>query len=418
MEITYKTLSASLRRLVPLTALIGITALCGPGAFAQAQQVPIPEEPSTQPQIEVAGTGAATLDLGRSRNTLPGGGTASGSQINISDSALLIGAAQRLYKGGIGSFSLGGLALDEANTGTGKQLFLHQAFVDYQAKDLETYLGRTDQPNAQIVTFPTLRGDDMITFTNLLNPFSNGNNVEEHRYSNVAALTLNQGLRTFENFHVQQLINSAGTPGDTGLNSYGVSIQRLSPPTLEAIQKVVSYGAGYEYRSVGKSDGGNSQALYAGGVINLKPSLINLVDLRLLDTYTFGNNLNTFGSTADTFRANSNAIAASLRYLHSPFGKPASQTSLTVGYKSYSKVSNAGSFGVALTGIKRLGQGVDAVAQYLYQRRDDALAAAYGGARTDNAVQVGLIFNFDATFNRSIGPRRTLLNLQHQYIPD
>ena len=414
---TRKAFGVGVRRCIPAAALLALASMTGPGALAQAQQVPIPEEPSTQPQIEIAGTGVVTLDLGRSRNTLPGGDKASGSQINLSDSALTIGAAERLYKGGIGSLSLGGLALDQTNTGN-TQLFLHQAFADYQTRSLETYIGRTDQPTAQIVNFPTLRGDDLITFTNLLNPFSNGENVEEHRYSNVAAVTLNSGLRNFANFHAQHLINSAGSSTDTGLNSYGVSFQHLGLPTLEAIEKVVSYGAGYEYRNVGKTNGGNSQAVYAGGVINLKPSLNNLVDLRVLDNYTFGNNLSAFANTNDTFRANSNSITAAIRYLHSPFGKPASQVSLTAGYKTYNKVSNAGSFGIALTGVKRLGEGFDGVAQYIYQHRDGTLAAAYGGAREDNAFQLGLIFNFDATFNRNVGPRRSLLNLQHQYIPD
>ena len=418
MKTIRKALGASALRLLPAAALLAAASITGPGALAQAQQVPIPEEPGIQPQIEIAGTGVVTLDLGRSRNALPGGDRASGSQINVSDSSLTIGAAERLYKGGIGSFSLGGLALDRTNTGRGTQLFLHQAFADYQTRSFETYIGRTDQPTAQIVTFPTLRGDDLVTFTNLLDPFSNGDNVEEHRYSNVAAVTLNSGLRNFANFHAQHLIDSAGSSTDTGLNSYGVSYQRLGLPTLEAIEKVVSYGAGYEYRNVGRANGGRSQALYAGGVVNLKPSLNNLVDLRILDNYTFGNSLNAFSDTSDTFRANSNAITAAVRYLHSPFGRPASQVSLTAGYKTYNKVSNAGSFGVALTGVKRLGEGFDGVAQYVYQRRDGALAAAYGGAREDNALQLGLIFNFDATFNRSVGPRRSLLNLQHQYIPD
>ena len=418
MKIIRKNFARALKQLLPCAVLASTATCLGQAAFAQAQQVPIPESPSIQPQIEITGTGVATLDLGRSRNVQPDGSTASGSQINISDSDLVIGAAQRLYHGAIGSFALGGLTIDESNTGKGKQLFLHQAFADYQSKNLESYIGRTDQPNAQIVTFPTLRGDDLITFTNLLNPYSDGSNVEEHRYSNVAAVTLNQGLSTFENFHVQHLINSANTGGDTGINSYGFSIQHLGEPTLQAIESVVSYGAGYEMRNVGSANGGSSQAIYAGGVINLKPSETNRIDLRVLDNYTFGNNLSAFGNVTDTFRANSNALTAAIRYLHSPFGEPASQLSLTAGYKTYDKVHNASSYGLALTGVKRLGEGFDAVAQYVYQQRDGALAAAYGGARNDSTVQLGFIFNFDATFNRSIGPRRTLLNLNHQYIPD
>ena len=401
-------------------ALLGLASLGILPAFGQAQQVPIPEQPSVAPQIEITGTGVGTLDLGHLRNDLPESGQGSESQINISDSALVVGAAQRLYKGGIGSFALGGLALDQTNTGRGTQIFLHQAYVDYQTQSLEAYLGRTDTPTAQIVTFPTLRGDDLITFTNLLDPFSDGQNVEEHRYSNVGAVTFNQGLHTFENFHVQHLINSASAnaPGDTGLNSYGASVQYLGLPGLEAVEKVISYGGGYEHRSVARADGGRSDAVYAGGVINLKPSLVNLIDLRVLDNYTFGNDLRGFRNTSDTFRANSNAITAAIRYLHSPFGKPASQISLTVGYKSYDRVGSASSVGVALTGVKRLGDGFDAVAQYVYQHRGDALAVAYGGAHEENSVQVGFIFNFDTLFNRSVGPRRSLLNLQHQYIPN
>jgi len=403
-----------------LLAVLGLTGTHSRPAAAQAQQVPIPEQPSVAPQIEIAGVGIGTLDLGRSRNALPDGGRASGSQINISDSALTIGAAERLYKGGIGSLNVGGLALDHTNVGRGTQLFLHQAYVDYQTEALEAYVGRTDNPTAQIVTFPTLRGDDLVTFTDLLDPFSSGENVEEHRYSNVASVTLNQHLRSFENFHVQHLIDSSGTstPSSTGLNSYGVSYQYLGLPGLEAVQKVVSYGAGYEHRSVARSDGGSSEAIYAGGVINLKPSLVNRVDLRVLDNLTFGSDLRSFRGTPDTFRANSNAVTAAIRYLHSPFGKPAYQVSLTAGYKSYDRIGGADSVGAALTGVKRLGDGFDAVAQYVYQHRGNSLAAAYGGAREENSFQVGFIFNFDTLFNRSVGPRRSLLNLQHQYIPN
>jgi hypothetical protein len=409
------------RGLVRLASAAALVAAAGSVAQAQAQQVPIPEEPSTQPQIELAGTGVGTLDLAKTQNPAEGGGKTSANQVNFSDSALLVGAAQRLYRGGIGSFALGGLTTDQTNTGrgTGQSLFLHQGFLDYQTLRTEAYVGRTDTPPAQIVTFPTLRGDDLITFTNLLNPFSDGANVEEHRYANVAAVTFNQGLRHFENVHVQHLIDSAGSdPEGAGLNSYGISYQWLNLPTLEAIQRVVSYGAGYEHRSLSNEQGGRSDALYAGGVFNLKPSLTNRIDLRLLDVFTFGNDLKGFASTADTFRADANQITAAVRYLHSPFGTPASELALTAGYKSYNKVDDANSFGLALTGVKRLGQGFDAVAQLLYQRRDKALGDAYGGAREEKAIQIGFVFNFNATFNQNIGPRRTLLNLNHQYIPN
>lgn len=397
-----------------------LAALGGGTARAQAQQVPIPEDPAVAPQLEVAGVGVGSLDLGRKRNFLSGGRT-SGNQINISDSSLLIGAAERLYRGAIGSFSLGGITLDQANSGRtdGPQMFLHQAFLDYQALRYEAYVGRTNTPPAQIVQFPTFRDDDLLGFTYLLNPYSDGGNTNEHRYANVAAVTLNQGQRTFENFHVQNLIGSAGGPGETtGINSFGVSYQNLNLPGLEAIQKVVSYGGGYEYRSLRSGEGGGSHAFYAGGVINLKPSTTNRIDLRVLGNATFGNDLRRIDTMPDSFRADAYSVAGAVRYLHSPFGTPGSQLALTAGYRGYNRVSNAGSFGVALTGVQRLGRGFDAVAQLVYQRRSSGLAPAFGGAREDRAIQMGLIFNYDATFNPQVGPRRSLLNLQHQYIPN
>lgn len=421
-----KRINRQRRGLIIRASALAVLALTGQTLCGQAQvaqQVPIPEDPSTAPQIDVAGAGIATLDLGKARELTAHGHTSS-SQINISDSALVVSASQRLYHKGIGSFSLGGLTTDASNAGFGNgrgtQLFLHQAFLDYQAQHAEAYVGRTDTPTAQLVTFPTLRGDDLVTFTNVLNPFSNGDNLEEHRYANVASYVLNQKLTNFENFHVQHLIDSSGTADTqgTGLNSYGVSFQHLGAPSLEAVQRVVSYGAGFEHRNIGAAGGDKSDVLYGGGVINLRPGVTKRLDLRVQDIYSFGNNTRAFNSIADTYRANSNSIAASLRYLSSPFGQPSSQLALTLARKTYADVPNATSYGLALTGVKRLGQGFDLVAQYLYQQRNNGLAAAYGGARNDHAFQVGFVFNFDATFNRSIGPRRTLTNMRHQYIPN
>jgi len=366
------------------------------------------------------GSGIATLDIGR-KNGFGAGGFGSGSQLNISDSALLLGFSERLYRGGVGSFSLGALTLDEANSGrSGLGMFLNQAFLDYQTATFETYLGRTDNPSAQLVQFPTLRGDDLVDFTYLLNPFSDGKNLEEHRYGNIAAAVLNKNLRQFANVHVQHLIDSSGSQGDdsTSLNSFGASYQYLALPTREPLDRFVSYGAGFEHRAVPTRFGGASEALYAGGVVNVLPSLTHRVDLRLLVTTTFGNDLKGFDTLGDTYRADSTAIAASLRRLNSPFGLPGSALSLTAGYKTFHRVSDANEFGLALTGAKRLGDGFDAIAQIGYTHRSDALAAVAGG-RNDNLVfQVGMSFNFGSVSNQSVGPRRTPLNTRFKQIPN
>jgi hypothetical protein len=386
-------------------------ALPAPAWAMQAQPVPVPEGQSTSPQLDVAGVTVGTLGYGA---------TTGGAGINLSDSDLFVGAAQRMVlNNGIGSMGFGVLTTDAVNRGLGGSLFLNQAFADYQTESFEALVGRTDNRVAHLVDFPTLRGDDLITLTNPLDPLSNGQNVEEHRYANVAAVTLNQNTTWFEELHAQHLIDSAGNATDAGINSFGANLEYLAPPGMEAFQRVPSWGVGAEYLpAYDRSPTGLGQ-LYAGGVLNLNQSVVHRWDLRAQDIVSVGSGLTAFQNVTDTYQANSNALAASLRYLYSPFGTPGYQLALTGGYKDYFQVPGARSLGLALTGAKRLGQGFDLVAQYQGQWRDTTLAAAQtSGLPYEQTVEVGLVYNFDATFNQHLSPRRSLLNQQHRYIPE
>jgi hypothetical protein len=385
---------------------------------ARGQQPPVPEQPSVAPQIEIDGEGIATLEGHSPRLILPGGVRASRSRINLSDSALLIGASQRLYRSGIGSLIIGMTTTEENEAASGTNVFLHQLVLHYQARSLEGSLGRTNTAT-RLIDFPTVRGDDLNEFVNVLDPFSNGSNPEEHRYGEVAAVTLNRKLRYFMNIHAQHLINSAaGSAGQTGINAGGVSFQYQGPPTLEAIVRVPMWGFGYERQSIRSSDGGAANVLYGGVIYNLNPDPVDRVDVRFQDVFSTGNNLRAFGDVTDTFRAASNSVAASVRWLHSPFGTPGHQISLTAGYKSYQHVADANTVALVLTGVKRLGEGFDIVAQYTFQHRSPAYAEVFENTRNEHSIQVGFVFNFTNIFNQHIGPRRSLLNLQHQYIPE
>jgi hypothetical protein len=124
-----------------------------------------------------------------------------------------------------------------------------------------------------------------------------------------------------------------------------------------------------------------------------------------------------FTDFSDVASARSNAGAASLTYLNSPFGKPGWQFSLTAGYRAFFDVGNATEVGGALTVLKRLGAGFDVAAQYVGQWRGAALEAVETpGVRFDESVEVGLVYNFTATINSHLTPRRRLLNMQHGYL--
>lgn len=407
-----KTISKLSQSIVALTIAHASSVLA-----TQAQPVPIPEDHSTTPQLSISGVGAATLNY--SKNGSHGDGKPEAA-INFSDSALLVGAAQRLGDGkGIGSTGLSWLTLDETNEGRATQLFLNQAFLDYQSETFEALVGRADNPTAHLVDFPTIRGDDLVTLTNPVNPFSDGENVEEHRYSNVASVTLNQGLKYFQNFHVQHLINSSGSGSDTGINAFGATFEYLGPPGMDAFQRVPSWGLGFQHFLLETGPSHGLHQIFAGGTLNLNKSVTNRWDLRVQDILTFGSQLNTFQNITDSFRGDSNAISAAIRYLSSPFGRLGYQLSLTGGYKTYTDISEAKTYGAALTGVKRLGQGFDMVAQYQGQWRDRALASVQtSGLKFEQTLELGFVFSFESTINPHLTPRRTLLNQQHQYVPN
>ncbi len=398
-----------------VASLVFVLASVSTANANQAQPVPVPEDESVAPQLTFSGVGIGTLGYARTADQ-SGQGT-----MNFSDSALAIGSAQKLsHIGGVGSFGLGGLTTDQANRGTDARtnFFMHQAFVDLQTEKFEFLVGRSDNENAHLIDFPTLRGDDLITLTNPLNPFSNGANVEEHRYANVASVSYNQRLTYFENIHAQHLIDSAGLGTGTGINSVGATFEYMSEPGLEAFARVPFWAAGAEHLFVSPSSPGGLNQLFAGAVVNLNTSVTDRFDLRVQDVFSSGSDLTKFQTITDSFQADSNSLALALRYLNTPFGSPGYQLSLTAGYKNYLKVSDANSVGVALTGVKRLGQGFDAVAQYQGQWRQSALALAQSNSvGAEQIFEIGFVFGFDASLNQHISPRRTLLNQQHQYIP-
>ena len=248
-------------------------------AHGQAQQTPVPEGASVAPQIELDGTGIGTLEFHLPRLILPSGARSSTSRINVSDSAILLGISERLFrKGGIGSFVIGATTTESDKAPSGTDFFVHQLYVDYQARALEGYIGRTDT-GTRLIDFPTIRGDELNEFVNVLNPFSNCSNIEEHRYSNQAAVILSKNLRSFVNLHAQNLITSTpNTTGQAGINSFGINYQYQELTDLQALKKVPLWGLGYERQTIGRGEGGANNLFYGGIVCNfIQPKLLKSV---------------------------------------------------------------------------------------------------------------------------------------------
>jgi hypothetical protein len=386
--------------------------------WAQVEQAPIAgnNEELSLPQIEIAGEGLVSLDYQGIQGT-PGGSWTGSFGPNFSDSSFMVGAAKQLYDQAVGSFSVGMVTRDTTGPGGVGNLFLSQLMVDYQTKEMEWVVGRTNAIGSRLFSFPTIREDDLWFFNRLLNPLAAPENLEAHRYSDLVSGTFNWNLNTFVNIHAQRLIDDTN-PDNFQTNSYGLNLDSLSLPGYEAVELIPQLSLGYEYRSLTASQGGSSHAVYGGLVFNLNQSVVDRIDLRLEDFYTFGNSLSSFVIGSDAFRLDSNAITASIRWHHDPFGLPGYQLALTGGYRTYTKVLDASAWGVSASAVKDLGEDVDVTLQYTYQQWTGSLLSLPEFHAAEQTVQLGFAFRFDTTFNRSIGPRRSLLNILHQYIPN
>ncbi len=379
------------------------------------QPVPVPEEASTAPQIDVTGHGLSTLEERKDAD-----GKYRAPTLDMSDTSLQVGAAQRLFGGAVGSFGLG-IVKTEADGQDPKRppTFLHRAFVDYQSEFVEVLAGRSDNPVSHVVDLPTLRDDDLTLFAGQLNPFSDGAGSEDHLYSDQISVTLNQGMAFFENVHGQHLSSTKDQKAGAGLNSFGVTLAHLPTPGREAFDRLPAYGFGFERIKTDRVSANALNQAFVGGTLNLTTSVTNRLELRVQQSLTRGSDLTTLTTMPDTFEADSQSTAVAVVFNHRPFGGSGFQLALTGVKKSYTRIDDADATAVTFMAAHNLGQGFNAVAQYKTEHRDRNLAAAQtAGTAFGQSFELGLLFNFDAVINEHLSPRRSLLNQQYEFVPN
>jgi hypothetical protein len=368
------------------------------------------------PQFEVAGTGIAVL------NGINGNQSPAESNIDLGDSYILFGGSEALYYGkGIGQFIMGFLIIEEeelSQSVSGKvgsdneiKLFPFQTLVNYESKNFQIKLGRTDIPITQLIQFPVLREADFLT---IYNPFSNGKIVEESFFSNLASFTLNQKNIFYESLYLQHLIDSNDTKNNPWINSMGVNLEYIAPPGREKLDSLLRASLGYEALFFEKG-----QNILTGGLqVRLNQSFTNRIDFRLMDVLAFGSDVTSFENINDIFSANYNFLAMAINFIHEPFGLPIFQISLTGSWRPYLEIENAYEYEGILTGAKRIGEGFDLVSQITLINRGPSLAEVYGGQSTEWKLELGLVFNFETIFNQHLTPTRRILNYGYQYIPN
>jgi len=178
------------------------------------------------PEFQLASKGVMSFNVDYLSNN-------SASAINdFSDSGLMIGFRQKLYSNYRGQMVIG-FQFPDADSDLG-QIFFSQMFLKIESKSNILKMGRSRVKSA-LIDFPTLRDDDAIPFTDVLNPFSTGENSEDNQYGNVSEVARLFGQRTWFRIHGEHFTETP-IPQDTvetdfSINSIGVLLEYRVPQT-------------------------------------------------------------------------------------------------------------------------------------------------------------------------------------------
>ena len=343
---------------------------------------------------------------------------------DFSDTAILLGFRQKLYSNYRGQLVVG-FQFPDANSDLG-QVFYHQVFVKLENKSNILKMGRSRVRSA-LIEFPTLRDDDVIDFTDVLNPFSSGENTEDNQYGNVIELAHVFGQRYWLRVHGEHFTETPVAPAtsevDFSLNAAGLSFQYRVPATQiwnRPILQQIGIGLNNFLTDRPGYSSEFDQALKnvtLSTIVNLKRDPVHFWDVRLQTIFNTGfSEVDRITSFADMTRVKSIATFASLRYLYRKLERPATQLALSFGYKTFPDLLNdTNQLQAVANGFYRLGENFDIGLQYQFQQFSGDLRALYG--KNENRFQFSLVFGIDRLWNNQFDDRDSLLNLEHGYIP-
>ncbi len=398
-------MNTSHAKLLSLPFLLPLALVLATPRVAMSQEV----EPELTLGMETLGSIAAEFS----------GGSNSGERatgiVDFSDTALLMRGRILLFseiRGG----SVVGFQFPDADSELGA-VFFHSAYAFLQGKNFDLKIGRS-RLQSQVVEFPTVRDDDMLSYTDALNPMSSGATTEDHQFGNVFEATGVLATKYYLSAHAEHLFL---TPGDQQsqdftINSIGTTLMYRNIPARINTGRIREVGAAFNYyNAVGDALAPIWNAI-AGGAVNLVPDPIHLLDLRLQGIYNNGEANNSLSDAQSTFRAQSLRGALALRYLYSKSMMPTYQLAAIGGIARYFEDGGATSWSGVANGFYRIGADFDIGAQYQIRSDSARLRGALGTPEFGHSLQAVLRFGFEFTVN-ALPNRDSVLNAEHGYIP-
>jgi len=370
------------------------------------------------PEIQLGARGVMSFNVDRTLQETT-------SAVNdFSDTGLLLGFRQKMYNRFRGQLVIG-MQFPDADSDLG-QVFFHQTFVKIEDKSNILKLGRSRVRSA-LIEFPTLRDDDALFFTDVLNPFSSGENTEDNQYGNVFELAHLFGQRTWLRIHGEHFTEAPVAPvaseTDFSLNAVGFSLQYRVPETQRWNRPFLQQlGVGFN-NFLTDRPGYTSQwdralkNVSVSTVVNLKRDPVHFWDFRAQGIFNTGfKEIRRIESFVAMAQSRSISTFASLRYLYRKLERPAWQASLSFGYKTFPDLPNASRQAQGIANVfYRLGENFDIGAQVQYAQNTGDLQSALG--KHETRIQFALVYSIDQRWNNQFDDRESLLNLEHGYIP-
>ncbi len=376
-------------------------------------------DPRVPPEINFGGKMLVTADFLRDD---PRTGTAQSREVlNLSDSSLLFGFSKYLFTDNDYGFAVIGLKLPDHDTDLKDDIYLHQAHAGIGGGKYEILVGRSRLTNT-LISFPTVRDEDLLAYTHVANGQSNARADEYQIFGGLVRGTywirpfwmIGGAITARTGTDPADLVNNPRTSGSE-FNGGSLTFAYDVPEAIKFDRGTRFAGITVDRQNLdamGTSPKDTKTALIAAVTYNVSNNPEKTLVLDVQGIVDGGAETTSLASRVERNRAKNTAIATAVRYGHRPYLQTRWFAGVAAGWKKYGDFNDAVSYAVAPGWLYRLGSGVDFTVQYIYRKNRGELAAVTGLDK-EHEFLVGLSFAFDATFNETVGDSRSILNLEH-----
>ena len=273
-------------------------------------------------------------------------------------------------------------------------LLVAEANAFFESRWVTARLGR-GRNRSLIVPMPTLRDDDLIRWSDVLNPFSDGRSTADHQYVNTADATFWPTPRLFADVHVENLPNFILRPETLAaysINSYGATLGYRQIPALARTSVVRKLGIGGNVYRLDLPTEEFGLDVLAGAWLNLLPDPVHGIDWRVQGIYNRGVPSLSIATLNDTFRAEQVSLVSSLGYSYRRQMLPTFRVNVIGAYKRYVR-DGIDQFSMIANAFYALGATTELGIQYQFRSRPSAPEAFGDGFA--NSIKLAFVVALD-----------------------